>query len=611
MAQAARRPAMTEGAGEHYLGVACSAKGQAWSSRLDTAGLNLATAIAQRHGLPDVLARVITARGATLDNVPVLLNPTLKALMPDPSRLTDMEKAAGRIAGAILAREQVAIFGDYDVDGACASALVHRFLAHHGLAPRIYIPDRLFEGYGPNPQAIRQLAEDGARLILTVDCGTTSFEALAVAREAGADVVVIDHHQADERLPDVTAVVNPNRQDDVSGEGTLCAAGVVFLALVATARALRARGHYKSAPEPPLMEWLDLVALATVCDVVPLEGLNRAYVTQGLKVMRGRRNPGLRALADAAGLNQPPNTYHLGFLLGPRINAGGRIGDSALGARLLSTDDEAETGRIAVLLDRLNKERKAMETAILEAALAASEVEVATDPDLPILIQGSKDWHKGLVGLVASRLTERFRRPSLVLAWTESGEGTGSLRSIAGVDIGSAVRAAVAEGILKKGGGHAMAAGLTVAADDLPRLKAFLADRLRGHVADARGLTTLKVDGSLTPAAVSADFIERLEEAGPFGQGNPTPRFVFPAHRLRSLRVIGEAHLRCTVEAGDGSRLDAVAFRSVGTPLGEAMTAAAAGRPIHVAGHLRRDHWNGRERIELTVDDVADPARQG
>ena len=453
-----------------FLGVSVSARGYQWRERLSGEAQLRAAAISQRHGLPELLGRVLAGRGVALDDVPVMLNPTLKALMPDPDSVRDMQAAAARLADAIEKRQSVAIFGDYDVDGAASSALMCRFFAHHGLQPRIYIPDRLFEGYGPNPAAIEGLVKDGAQLIVTVDCGTTSREPLARAGELGCDVIVVDHHQADEELPRACAVVNPNRQDDVSGLGHLCAAGVCFLVLVATRGELRRRGFYAGGmSEPDLMAELDLVALATVADVVPLTGLNRAYVTQGLQVMRWRRNKGLKALNDAAGLNEPPTPYHLGFILGPRINAGGRIGDAALGARLLAGEDETEAARIAVLLDRLNKERRALEKEMLEEALAQAEAMIAARPDVSVLMLGSHTWHKGIVGLVASRLTERFRRPSCVIAWNAEtgGEGTGSLRSVMGADIGGAVRAAVAGGLLIKGGGHAMAAGLTVARDKL------------------------------------------------------------------------------------------------------------------------------------------------
>jgi len=456
-----------------FLGVARSVRGLRWRERLDPASSNLATAISQHHDLPELLGRVLAARGVRLDEVPVVLDPTIKALMPDPSVLQDMDKAAARLADAIMSREAIAVFGDYDVDGACSSALLYRFLAHHGLGCRIYIPDRLFEGYGPNPAAIEGLIKDGAKLIVTVDCGTASFEPLALARRLGVDVVVIDHHQADPALPDVHALVNPNRQDDLSGLGQLCAAGVTFMVLVAVARELRQRGYYSAArPAPDLLALLDLVALATVCDVVPLTGLNRAYVVKGLQVMRQRRNVGLKALFDAAGLAQAPTPYHLGFVLGPRINAGGRIGDAGLGARLLSIDDEIEAARIAQLLDKLNRERKAIESEMLEQAVAEAERLLEADPELPILVLGSESWHKGVVGLVASRLTERFQRPSCVISW-EQDIGTASLRSVDGVDIGAAVRAAMSKGHLIKGGGHAMAAGLTVERKNIDVLREF------------------------------------------------------------------------------------------------------------------------------------------
>jgi len=607
MGAVARDIARDDAAGA-FLGVRMSARGFAWRERLDAAAAKTAIAIGQRYGLPELLGRVLASRGIGLDEVPVALDPTLKALMPDPSTVRDMDKGAARLADAIVRREAVAVFGDYDVDGACSAALLQRFLAAHGLAARIYIPDRMTEGYGPSREAIEALAKDGAKLIVTVDCGTAGVETLAVAGPLGADVVVVDHHQADERLPAVAAVVNPNRQDDLSGLGDLCAAGVVFMLLVATQRELRRRGFYQAdRPPPALLDLLDLVALATVCDVVPLRGLNRAYVTKGLQVMRLRGNTGLKALADAAALAVAPTPYHLGFVLGPRINAGGRIGDAGLGTRLLATGDEMEAARIAVLLDKLNRERKAIETHMLEEAVARAEQLIEADPDVPLLLIGADGWHKGVVGLVASRLTDRFHRPSCVIAWNEAGEGTGSLRSIAGVDIGTAVRAAVADGHLVKGGGHAMAAGLTVARGQLEALQAFLAQRL--VQATARAAVSLDIDGALTPATVTDEFFALLERAGPYGQGNPQPRFAFPAHRVKFAKVVGENHVRCVLEAGDGSRLDAVAFRAADQAVGAALL-ASSGLPLHVAGHLRRDTWNGREKRELLIEDVADPRRQ-
>ncbi|MEE9588493.1 MAG: single-stranded-DNA-specific exonuclease RecJ [Hyphomicrobiaceae bacterium] len=596
---------------EHFLGVSQSARDLAWFDRLPASADNLAAAISQRLGLPELLGRILAARGIGLDDVADVMDPRLKNLMPDPGSLRDVATGAERLGEAIVARQQIAIFGDYDVDGASSSALMSRFLSAHGLEPRIYIPDRMTEGYGPNPTAIEMLIDEGAELIVTVDCGTTSETSLAAARARGIDVVVIDHHQADEALPQAAAIVNPNRQDDLSGLGDLCAAGVVFLVLVATVRALRTRNWYRDGrTEPSLLEWLDLVALATVCDVVPLTGLNRAFVVQGLQVMRMRRNTGLRALADVAGLTSPPNTYHLGFVLGPRINAGGRIGDAALGSKLLSCDDELEAGRIAELLDRLNRERKAMEDEILQTALVEAEMTLDAEPDLPLLVAGSEDWHKGLVGLVASRLTERFSRPSMVIAWDRGSEGTGSLRSVGGADIGSAVRAAVSAGLLIKGGGHTMAAGVTISRDKLEDVRAFLIERLQSAVDMARDDAGLEVDGALTAGAVTKELVDLIERAGPYGAGNPTPRFVFPAHYCNFAKIVGEAHVRCSLVAGDKSRLSAIAFRAATTPVGDALL-NSGGLPLHVLGHLKKDTWRGRERIDLIIDDVAKPSEQG
>ena len=607
----ARLKAAAAGDDGCFLGVTRSARGFAWRERLDGGRAGIATAISQRHGLPDLLGRILAARGIGLDDVPVTLEPTIKALMPDPSTLVDMDKAAIRIAEAIEKGESIAIFGDYDVDGACSAALLRRFIVHHGRDARIYIPDRIFEGYGPNVAAIEGLVKEGARLIVTVDCGVTSFEALGIARALGADVVVLDHHQADARLPDVHAVVNPNRQDDLSGLGHLCAAGVTFMAVVAVARELRRRGHYsRGTPAPDLMTLLDLVALATVADVVPLKTLNRAFVTRGLEVMRRRQNAGLRALADAASLDKPPTPYTLGFIMGPRINAGGRIGDAALGARLLATEDQAEAARIAVLLDKLNRERRAIETQMLEEAMAEADRIVDVDPGAAMVLVGSETWHKGVVGLVASRLVERFKRPACAIAWDDKGEGTGSLRSIAGVDIGGAVRRLVSEGLLIKGGGHAMAAGLTLARDRLDGVRQRLDAMLRDVSQAAREASALEVDGALTPSAVDDELIDLIDRAGPYGQGNPQPRFVFPAHRVRFAKVMGETHVRCTLEAGDGSKLDGIAFRAAGQPVGDLLL-GSAGMPLHVAGNLRRDSWGGREKTELMIEDAADPRRQG
>jgi single-stranded-DNA-specific exonuclease len=594
-----------------FLGITRSLKGLRWRERLRPDEARLCAAICQRHDLPDLLGRILSARGGTLENIPDLLNPTLRALLPDPSTLQDMDKGAARIAAAIRKGEPVAVFGDYDVDGACSAALMQRFMRAHGREAVIYIPDRIFEGYGPNNGAIETLVTGGARLIITVDCGGTSHGPLGLAAKLGAEVVVIDHHGMTEELPEAVAVVNPNRHDCLSGQGHLAAAGVTFLMLIAVTRYLRTAGFYGNGhPEPDLLSWLDLVALATVCDVVPLTGVNRAFVAQGLKVMHKRRNPGLKALADVAGLSTAPTCYHLGFLLGPRINAGGRIGDAALGARLLASEDEAESTEIAATLNRLNRERQDMEMRCVEEAVALAEEKLAADPDLPMLVLGSEGWHKGLVGLVSSRLTDRFRRPSLIIAWDkEAGEGTGSGRSIAGADIGHAVRACLEKGLAKKGGGHAMAAGITIARERLGEVEQFLRDTLASSVTTARDLAALSIDGALTPEAATVDFAEQLEKAGPYGAGNPAPRFVFPAHRVTFAKQAGEAHIRCSLKSGGSATVGAIAFRAVGTPLGEALL-GGADRPWHIAGRLQRDTWGGRDRVEVMIEDIADPARQ-
>lgn len=608
MAEAKRR--QQAGDKKALLSITQSARGYLWQDRLDEAGRNLALALSQIAGIPEILGRVLAARGADVDNVTGWLNPSLKDLMPDPHTLQHMKEGADRLAAAIKKGEQIAIFGDYDVDGAVSSALMKRFLSAHGTEAEIYIPDRISEGYGPNPAAIGGLIDNGADLIITVDCGTVSHDSLAVATRRGRDVIVVDHHLAGVDLPDVTAVINPNRQDDLSGLGHLCAGGVVFLLLVATRRALNDAGYYKdSQAAPDLMSMLDLVALATICDVVPLKDLNRAFVQKGLSVMNRRQNIGLRALADTAGLTTPPTPYHLGFLLGPRINAGGRIGSSDLGAKLLSTEDELEAEHTAALLEKLNQERRDMERITLEEATTKVSEEIEEAPETPMIFAASPDWHKGLVGLVASRLTEKFHRPSCILA-REKGKdtATGSLRSIAGVDIGSTVQKAAEAGLLIKGGGHAMAAGLTLEWSRYEEVKAFFFEALKNDVSAQRAEMHLKIDGPLTANSAAPAFVDLLERAGPFGAENPAPRFVFPAHRVKFAKIVGEAHVKCSLEASDQSRISAIAFRAVGTPLGDLLL-DKAGESLHIVGQLRRNHWNGRETIELTIEDAARPQK--
>ncbi len=589
-----------------FLGVEKSLTGRTWRDRLDDAGRAAALAMVQERGIPDVLARVLAGRGVAAADVALFLDPKLKILMPDPTVLIDMDAAAARLAGAVRKGETVAIFGDYDVDGACSASLLAEFLDRAGTPRIVHIPDRLIEGYGPNSEAIAQMAGQGATLLVTVDCGTTSHEVIAEAKRIGLDVVVLDHHQAPETLPEADALVNPNRLDDLSGLGHLCAAGVVFLTLVALNRVLRAAGHWTGArPEPDLLGALDLVALATVADVVPLIGLNRAFVRQGIAVMRRRGRPGLRYLGDVAGLNGPVEPYHLGFLLGPRINAGGRIGDAGLGARLLLTGDDLEAEKIAGDLDRLNRERQSIELAMVAEAEAEALAMVGLDESQgSVLVLASQGWHPGIVGLVASRLKERFGRPSFAIALDERGMGTGSGRSIPGVDLGRAVRAAVEQGLAVKGGGHAMAAGVTVPATGIEAFAAFIEGRLAEAVAVGRLESGLAIDAAVTAGGASAMLIEDIEKAGPYGSGHPEPAFVLPSHRLVEVAEVGAGHVRVRLRAGDGSTIKGMAFRAVGRPLGQALFENRDGT-VHVAGGLAVDRWGGNATAQIRITDVA------
>ena len=586
-----------------FLGVEQSISGQRWVSRLDQAGQNRALAISQVHGYSDLLGRVLAGRGVVLDDAASFLDPTLRSLMPDPDTLTDCRKAADRLAVAIKRREKVVAFGDYDVDGAASSALMARFLRHFGIDAEIYIPDRIFEGYGPNPAAIEQLIDNGAELIVTVDCGSTSHEALAVAAKRGIDVVVIDHHQVGSALPACHALVNPNREDDLSGQGHLCAAGVVYLVLVNTLRVLRNAGDGRVASFD-LLAQLDLVALATVCDVVPLKGLNRAYVVKGLIAARHMGNVGLAALLRKAAIGGPVTPYHLGFLVGPRINAGGRIGDAALGSRLLAMDDAGAAEKIAAQLDELNRERQAMEAAMLAEAEAEVLAEYGTGEGASVIVTARENWHPGIVGLLAARIKEKFRRPTFAIAFDPNGRGTGSGRSINGFDMGKMVQAAVDGGLLVKGGGHAMAAGLTVERAKLGKLRQFFEERAETAVRDLVAIQTLKVDGALAASGATLELIDLLEQAGPYGSAHPQPVFAFPQHRLRDSRQVGANHIKVTLEGQDGSRLDGIAFRATETPLGDFLL-ASRGTSIHVAGSVSADLWQGQRRVQLRVTDAA------
>ena len=588
-----------------FLGVENSATGRAWRDRLDERGAARALAIAQRHELPELLARILAGRNVEADAVDAFLDPTIKRTMPDPNVLTAMPEAAARIADAMTRGESIAIFGDYDVDGATSAAVLARFLRHAGIEPLIHIPDRLFEGYGPNVEAVRALAARGATLLVTVDCGTTSIEPLADAKALGMDVVIIDHHQADEALPPALAIVNPNRRDDLSGLGYLAAVGLVFMTVVAVNRELRARGFWTDArPEPDLLSFLDDVALGTVADVVPLIGLNRAFVAKGLLVLRRREQPGLVSLMDVARLSGPPEAWHLGFLLGPRINAGGRIGRADLGVRLLLETDPIEAAKIAAELDRLNRERQTIEQETLAQAEAEAMAALGIEETGAVVITAAEGWHPGVVGLIAARLKEKFGRPAFAVALEPGGIGTGSGRSIAGVDIGRAVRRAVTEGLLVKGGGHAMAAGVTLPKGALAQFRAFLEAALSADVATARRLNGLMIDGAVSAAGANLDLVAMIERAGPFGSGNPEPVIALPAHTVTYAEEVGQAHMRVRFRSADGAAVNAIAFRAAGQKLGTALL-DSRGRQVHAAGSFAIDRYQGEERVQFRLTDIA------
>ncbi|HBG98383.1 MAG TPA: single-stranded-DNA-specific exonuclease RecJ [Rhodobacteraceae bacterium] len=574
------------------LGVARSALGRRWTGP-DDAVWRAAAALVQATGQPEPVARVLARLGVPAHEVPGFLAPTLRQALPDPARLQDAEAAADRLLQAVRNAERIAIFADYDVDGAASSALLIDWLRGHGRTATLYVPDRIDEGYGPNPPAMRRLAADHD-LIVLVDCGTLGHDAIAAAD--GADVLVLDHHLAGETLPAALAVVNPNRADEDGTLGHLCAASVVFLVLVAANRQARAAG----LATPDLLAMLDLVALATVADVAPLIGVNRALVRQGLAVMARRERPGLTALADVARLDTAPAAWHLGFLLGPRINAGGRIGQADLGARLLATADPAEAAALAERLDALNTERREIEAGVLAQAMDQAQ---ARGFDAPLVWAAGAGWHPGVVGIVAARLKEAANRPAMVIG-LDGAEGKGSGRSVAGVDLGGAVQRLVAEDLLIKGGGHRMAAGLTVAADRLEPAMARLTELLARQGAGQGGPRDLAIDAVLMPAAATLDLIAALDAAGPFGAGAAAPRFAFPDLRVVFARRAGESHLRLTLRGDDGGRLDAIAFRAFEGPLGPLLEAHAGAR-FHFAGRLEADHWGGRAKPKLRIEDAA------
>ena len=584
-----------------FLDVEHSLSGKRWRARLtdDRAAL----ALAQARDLPEIVARALAARGVDADGLDGFLEPTLRDALPDPALLADMDVAVARLVRAINDGERIGVFGDYDVDGATSAALLVRFFAAIGRSVSVYIPDRIKEGYGPNTEALLALKRDGVSLAITVDCGITAHVPLAAAAEAGLDIIVVDHHVAEPRLPEAAAVVNPNRLDDTSGCGQLAAVGVTFLLVVALNRALRDAFWYgEGHGEPELMSWLDLVALGTVCDVVPLTGVNRALVAQGLKVMAKRRNTGIAALADIARIEARPEAYHAGFILGPRVNAGGRVGESGLGVRLLATEDPAEAASIAARLDDYNRERQAIEAVVLEAAMAQGREQAASGA--AVIMAVAEDWHPGVIGIVAGRLRERYNRPACVIA-LDGAQGKGSGRSVPGVALGPAVIAAQQAGLLVNGGGHAMAAGFTVEVAKLGEFADFLAAHIIDQLDGAEPVAELGLDGALTPAAATVDLIELLEKIGPFGAGNARPRFAFPGVRIVKSDIVGTDHVRCFVAApAGGTRLKAIAFRAAGTALGAALQ-DPSGASLDIAGHLQIDRWQGRETVQLVIEDAS------
>ncbi len=576
-----------------FLGVDSSLTGRRWIGPPDETR-RLAEAMVQETGLPDPLCRVLVARGVQPSDAPAYLKPALRDLLPDPMTLRDMEPAAERLLAALARGEKIAIFADYDVDGGASAALLLDWLSQQRLSATLYVPDRIDEGYGPNAPAMQALASDHD-LIVCVDCGTLSFDAIAAASEA--DVIILDHHLGGETLPDALAVVNPNRQDEDGALSHLCAAAVVFLVLVEANRRLRNTGRHG----PDLMAMLDLVALATVADVAPLTGVNRAIVRQGLKVMAMRARPGLAALADVAGLDVPPAAYHLGYILGPRVNAGGRVGRADLGARCLSTSDPDEARALAERLDQLNGERRDIELAVIDAALAQAE---ARGLDGPLIWAAGEGWHPGVVGIVAARLKEATGRPAVVIGF-DGDEGKGSGRSVNGIDLGHAIQRVAADGLLVKGGGHRMAAGLTVTRDALEPAMKRLEELIAKQGVDFGRPRDLRLDAALMPRAATIELIEEVEAAGPFGQGAPAPRFALPDMMVLNAREVGTGHLKLTAGDGLGARIDAIAFGAFDTPLGARLQNHHGAR-FHLAGRFVINHWRGRQSVQLRLDDAAE-----
>lgn len=574
-----------------------TASGLPWKLRSENEQLK--AAVHQHHGLSPVLASVLAGRNIALDDVPALLAPSLKTALPDPSHLLDMDKAIARITRAVAAKETVAIFGDYDVDGATSSAQLSLYLTAMDVPNRVYIPDRMSEGYGPSIAAFDTLIDGGASLIITLDCGTLSFEPVAHAAARGVDVLIVDHHVSETHLPSAHAIVNPNRYDETSPHTNLCAAGVVFLLLVGLNRALRAQGHFAHKKEPDLLGMLDMVALGTVCDVMTLTGLNRAYVSQGLKVMAGRNRLGLRTLADAARMDSAPGVYHLGFLLGPRINAGGRVGKSSLGVELLTTHDEQNAARIAAQLDTHNAERQAIESGVLDAAMQKAEAQ----SNMPVMLVSGEGWHEGVIGIVAGRLKEKFARPALVVTW-DGEHGKGSGRSVPGADLGTAMHHAQHSGFITKGGGHAMAAGFSLPRSMETSLHHFLIDHLGEAVARYGESRCQLIDHWLDASGVTMDLITDVSKAAPYGLGFPSPRFALKEAVIGHTQWLKEKHLKMRISGSVGGHLDAIAFNVADTKLGELLTTH---KRLHLYGEAKENSWQGRVSPQFIVSDAMLP----
>jgi single-stranded-DNA-specific exonuclease len=587
-----------------FLGVGHSLSGRRWRAR--PVDEQLAANHARRLSAPDIVGRLLAGRGVQLEDAELFLNPTLKAFFPDPSTFADMDEAARVILDAIIENRSIAIFADYDVDGGTSSAILTRYLRGWGREPILYVPDRLLEGFGPTPEAFRTLKAQGADLVVTVDCGAAAIDALRTAGEIGLDVVVMDHHlMHDPDTPTIRALVNPNRPDCKSGHGHLAAAGVVFVLVVALNRLARERGLSPPSGLPDPMRWLDLAALGTLCDMAPLKGVNRAIVVRGLEALARQENLGLAVLAQITGVEAPKSVYHATFLLGPRLNAGGRLGDPWLAAKLLAADDRAEAIRLAEHLHDLNKQRQAVEADILAIATLQAEKHLEEKPDAGVIVAGGEGWHPGVIGIVAGRLKDKFHRPAVVVGW---GDGLGPVargsgRSVAGINLGELISQAAKAGVILGGGGHAMAAGLTLEPQQLSGLREFLEAHTRGAVDELREARVLEIDGVLAPGAANKALLDTIERIGPFGSQAPEPLFVAPNIRPVFPRRVGEAHISFEIEGEEGSRLRAIAFRVIGAPAGDALM--QPGAQLHVAGRLKADAWRGGQAVQFEVADIA------